>query len=114
MKGGEILLSLMGAAAAMTLTAPAGAQAPDKFPFRLNWTRYGEHAPFFVALDKGFYKAEGIKGEILDGSPTTTDAQLVANETNPLAYIHVATMIRGVGVGILPNTVVLTVHQSAS
>jgi ABC-type nitrate/sulfonate/bicarbonate transport system substrate-binding protein len=35
---------------------PALAQAkPEKFPFRLNWTLYGEHAPFFVARDKGFY-----------------------------------------------------------
>ena len=44
---------LMAAAAAMTLTAPAGAQTLDKFPFRLNWTLYGEHAPFFVALRQG-------------------------------------------------------------
>jgi NitT/TauT family transport system substrate-binding protein len=51
MRRREILLSLMAAAAAMTLAAPAGAEGLDKFPFRLNWTLYGEHAPFFVALD---------------------------------------------------------------
>ena len=27
--------------------------------FRLNWTLYGEHAPFYVAVDKGFYADEG-------------------------------------------------------
>ncbi|THD68144.1 MAG: C4-dicarboxylate ABC transporter, partial [Bradyrhizobium sp.] len=40
MKRREILLSLMAAAAALTLTAPAGAQTLDKFSFRLNWTLY--------------------------------------------------------------------------
>ena len=47
MRRREILLSLMAAAAVMTLAGPAGAQGLDKFPFRLNWTLYGEHAPFF-------------------------------------------------------------------
>ena len=57
----------------------SAASAQDKFPFRLNWTLYGEHAPFFVALDKGFYKEEGLDVEILEGSGSTTVAQLVAN-----------------------------------
>ena len=34
----------------------------EKFPFRLNWTLYGEHAPFFVAREKGFYRAGGAGG----------------------------------------------------
>src|SRR5258707_6887094 len=112
MKGGEILLSLMGAAAAMTLTAPAGAQAPDKFSFRLNWTLYGEHAPFFVARDKGFYKDEGLDVEILEGSGSTTVAQLVANATNPVAYVDAATMMRGVGAGMPIKAVAVTLQQS--
>ena len=41
--------------------AALGAEAQTtKFPFRLNWTLYGEHAPFFVARDKGFYREEGL------------------------------------------------------
>ena len=45
----------------LLLVAPANAQPkPEKFAFRLNWTLYGEHAPFFVARDKGFYAQEGL------------------------------------------------------
>ena len=112
MKRREILLSLLAAATAMTLTAPAGAQALDKFPFRLNWTLYGEHAPFFVALDKGFYKEEGLDVEILEGSGSTTVAQLVANATNPVAYVDAATMMRGVGAGMPIKAVGVTLQQS--
>src|SRR4029453_14310188 len=53
--------SLLAAAVAVAaLVMPSGAQTLEKFPFRLNWTIYGEHAGFFVARDKGFYKEEGL------------------------------------------------------
>ena len=73
------------AALRLMLATGAGAQAPEleKFPFRLNWTLYGEHAPFFVARDKGFYAQEGLDVEIQEGSGSTTVAQLVANATSP-------------------------------
>lgn len=76
----RIILPLIAAIVAFSaVTTSASAQDLDKFPFRLNWTLYGEHAPFFVALDKDFYKEEGLDVEILEGSGSTTVAQLVAN-----------------------------------
>ncbi len=71
MKSTRNVFKLLAAIAAIaTLDASARAQTLDKFQFRLNWTLYGEHAPFFVALDKGFYKEEGLEVEILeDGCP---------------------------------------------
>ena len=44
-----ILMKLAVVAASLMVALPAFAQ--QKFPFRLNWTLYGEHAPFFVARD---------------------------------------------------------------
>ncbi len=105
------LLVSAGAAALASATA-AGAQQLEKFPFRLNWTLYGEHAPFFVALDKGFYKDEGLDVEILEGSGSTTVAQLAANDTNPVAYVDAATMMRGVTVGMPIKAVGVTLQQS--
>jgi NitT/TauT family transport system substrate-binding protein len=104
---------LLAAIAAMAMLAvPARAQAPEKFQFRLNWTLYGEHAGFFVALDKGFYKEEGLDVEILEGSGSTTVAQLVSNMTNPVAYVDAATMMRGVGAGMPIKAVGVTLQQS--
>ncbi|MFN0299423.1 MAG: ABC transporter substrate-binding protein [Burkholderiales bacterium] len=90
----------------------AGAQTLDKFSFRLNWTLYGEHTGFFVARDKGFYKEEGLDVEIVEGSGSTTVAQLVANSTNPVAYVDAATMMRGVGAGMPIKAVGVTLQQS--
>src|SRR3954454_10652253 len=112
MRRRDVLPLLIAAAAAMTLSAPAGAQTLDKFPFRLNWTLYGEHAPFFVALDKGVYKEVGLDVEILEGSGSTTVAQLVANATNPVAYVDAATMMRGVSNGMPIKAVGVSLQQS--
>lgn len=111
MKRTRWLLSLMAAAAALSVFG-TGAQAQDKFPFRLNWTLYGEHAPFFVALDKGFYKDEGLDVDILEGSGSTTVAQLAANATNPVAYVDAATMMRGITAGMPIRAVGVTLQQS--
>src|SRR3954454_3412221 len=113
MKMKTLALALVGTlAAASAFATSARAQALEKFPFRLNWTLYGEHAPFFVALDKGFYKEEGLDVEILEGSGSTTVAQLVANATNPAAYVDAATMMRGVSNGMPIKAVGVSLQQS--
>jgi NitT/TauT family transport system substrate-binding protein len=95
------------------LAGPALAQPKlEKFPFRLNWTLYGEHAPFFVARDKGFYAQEGLEVEIQEGSGSTTVAQLVAGSTSPVAYVDAATMMRGVSNGMPIKAVGVTLQQS--
>ena len=112
MKRSGILLSLMAAAAMSAFAMPAGAQTLDKFSFRLNWTLYGEHAPFFVALDKGFYKEAGLDVDIVEGSGSTTVAQLTANATNPVSYVDAATMMRGINAGMPIKAVGVTLQQS--
>ena len=100
-------------AALLALSGQALAQAKlEKFPFRLNWTLYGEHAPFFVARDKGFYAAEGIEVEIQEGSGSTTVAQLVASNNSPVAYVDAATMMRGISNGMPIRSVGVTLQQS--
>ena len=113
MKRTGLFLPLVAAIAAFAAFATsASAQTLEKFPFRLNWTLYGEHAPFFVALDKGFYKEAGLDVEILEGSGSTTVAQLVANQTNPVAYVDAATMMRGINAGMPIMAVGVTLQQS--
>jgi len=49
--------------------APAQAQAPlKKITFLTNYTFHGRHSPFFVGLDKGYYRDAGFDIEI---SPAT-------------------------------------------
>jgi NitT/TauT family transport system substrate-binding protein len=43
------------------------ALAADKVTLNLNWFYVGDHAPYFVALDKGWYGEENIEPTILTG-----------------------------------------------
>lgn len=43
------------------------ALAEDKVNFNLNYFYLGDHAPYFVSLDKGWYKDEGLDVTILTG-----------------------------------------------
>ncbi|HXG15837.1 MAG TPA: ABC transporter substrate-binding protein [Calidithermus sp.] len=52
---------------ALVLAAPGGpvpAQAPQKVVFALNWFAVGDHAAYWVALDKGYYRARGLDVEL--------------------------------------------------
>jgi NitT/TauT family transport system substrate-binding protein len=107
-----LMQSLLLAAGVAAFAAPALAQQKEKFQFRLNWTLYGEHAPFFVARDKGFYADEGLDVEIQEGSGSTTVSQLVASGRSPVAYVDAATMMRGVINGMPIKAVGVTLQQS--
>ena len=109
----RLALTLVAAVAAISASLTSvNAQELQKFPFRLNWTLYGEHAPFYVALDKGFYKDEGLDVEIMEGSGSTTVLQLVANQTNPVGYVDAATMMRGIGAGMPVTAAGVSLQQS--
>jgi NitT/TauT family transport system substrate-binding protein len=49
--------------AAGLLASPAGAQ-PQKIVFALNWFAVGDHAAYWVALEKGYYRERGLDVEL--------------------------------------------------
>jgi NitT/TauT family transport system substrate-binding protein len=64
-----VSLLLAPRAAAPQSVAQATAPKPLKpFTFILDFLPYGEYAPFFVALEKGFYRDEGLDVKILRGA----------------------------------------------
>lgn len=94
--------------------APAEPEDTGPIPleFRLNWTLYGEHAPFFLGVDKGFYLEEGLDVTILEGSGSSTVVKLIGNGTNVIGYADSATMMRGVTAGV-PVKSVAVIFQSS-
>ena len=47
-------------ALAALLAATGSASAQEKWTFALNWFPVGDHAAYWVALEKGYYKAKGL------------------------------------------------------
>jgi NitT/TauT family transport system substrate-binding protein len=75
-----VLISAIGAAVAATghaqQSTPAGV---EKVNFRLNWVVAGNHAPFYLAQQKGFWTRCGLDVAMTPGTGSGATAQLVAN-----------------------------------
>ena len=50
----------LGAALLAFAAGSASAQATEKFTFSLNWFAVGDHAAYWVALDKGYFAKAGL------------------------------------------------------
>ena len=62
MKRARLVILALGLAAAAA-GAPEAQQA-QKVVFALNWFAVGDHAAYWVALEKGYYKARGLDVEL--------------------------------------------------
>lgn len=89
------------AALAFVLCTAAHAQAPTKVKFILNWKFYGPQAWFFLAQDKGYFKAEGVEVEFDQG------------DGSPGAPIKVASGAYDAGFGDLPTVIQLAATRPA-
>jgi NitT/TauT family transport system substrate-binding protein len=65
----------------------------SKVIFGLDWAFVGQHAPFFVALEKGFWKEEGLDVEIVRGFGSADAVQKVAAGVVNIGYGDTASLI---------------------
>lgn len=105
-----VVAALMMALPMAIPTAQAASGEPVHIDFRLDWSLYGTHAAFFLALKKGLYKQEGLDVSISEGAGSATLAKQVARGNVQLGFVDFATMIRGVQQG-LPIEAVMRVDS---
>ena len=92
-------------ALAALLAAAGSASAQEKFTFALNWFAVGDHAAYWVALDKGYYKAKGLD-VTLENSKGSGDAIAKVDTGRADAGLaDAAVVIASVGRGTTVKTV---------
>src|SRR5262249_60970737 len=69
---------------APTPGAPTVTSARQKVLVRFTWKLKGEYAPLYVALDKGYYAAEGLDIEFAEGSGAETTVKVVGIGTDAI------------------------------
>src|SRR6516162_1077994 len=83
---------LAGAAAAALTVSPACAQTDVKFA--LDWKFEGPAAPYFVAIDKGYYKAEGLNVTIDSGPGSVAGIARLAAGTYPIGFFDINSLVK--------------------
>jgi len=83
---------LAGAAAAALTASPVCAQTDVKFA--LDWKFEGPSAPYFVAIDKGYYKAEGLNVTIDSGPGSVAGIARVAAGTYPIGFFDINSLVK--------------------
>ena len=93
-----------GSVPAQAQTATPAAGAKEKVTVRFTWKLKGEYAPLFVALDKGYFAAEGLDVELAEGQGAQTVLRLLATGTEKLGYGPAVAAAQAVSQG-MPVTV---------
>src|SRR4029077_2926384 len=83
---------LAGAAAAAVAASPVSAQTDVKFA--LDWKFEGPAAPYFVAIDKGYYKAEGLNVTIDTGPGSVAGIARIAAGTYPIGFFDINSLMK--------------------
>ena len=68
--------------------------ADTKIPFTLDWKFEGPSAPFFNAIDKGYFKDAGLNVEISPGKGSLDAIPKVATGSFPLGFADINSLIK--------------------
>lgn len=80
--------------AVMTVAAMIStfAGAAETLRVRLDWTPWGDQAPFHLAMKKGWFTKQGLDVQLEDGNGSVSTVQIVGNGAYDLGHASLATM----------------------
>jgi NitT/TauT family transport system substrate-binding protein len=87
------LIRYLAAVLAVLLLTFAQARAEDNVKLALNWLVSGKNAPYFVAQEKGFYKAAGLNVAISRGNGSGDTVKRIAVGESEFGLADTATVI---------------------
>ena len=87
-------LGLGAATFGVLLAAGAPALAETAIHFGLDWKFEGPSAPYFLAIDKGYYGAEGLSVEITEGTGSVNAIPPVATGAMPIGFADINSLVK--------------------
>ncbi|HUG76437.1 MAG TPA: ABC transporter substrate-binding protein [Burkholderiales bacterium] len=85
-------------AALIALLLPLGAAAQErKITFTLDFIALGRHAPWYVPIAKGYYKAEGLDVTVVPSKGTADAIRAVQTDIAQIGFIDVPSLVAAGG-----------------
>lgn len=88
------LISAAFAASVATIGAAGTVSAQTEMNFALDWKFEGPAAPYFVALDEGYFADEGLTVEIAEGAGSLDAIPKVATGAYPIGFADINSLMR--------------------
>lgn len=92
-----VVLGLAACGDTKQVSDPAGLTPVS---LRLEWITSSYHAPFFLGVDKGFYKEAGIDLKLNEGRGSVQVAQLVGTGQDAFGFASSDAIMRSAGAGV--------------
>lgn len=93
--------------------AASPALALDKASLRLNWVLIGQHPAYYLGLERGYYRDEGIDLTINEGRGSGPAVQLVANGEDTFGLADAGAVIAGRAKGA-PVKVIMSLFRTSN
>jgi NitT/TauT family transport system substrate-binding protein len=98
----------------LAAATPVFAQGPDVVTLRTDWLPLTYHAPFHLAVRKGYYNAVNIDLKIRDGRGSGNTIQLVANGADTFGLAEAGPVAKSVGQGVPVKMIMGILRRSAA
>jgi NitT/TauT family transport system substrate-binding protein len=95
-------------------TAGSANASRTKVTLTLNWVPYGEHAPFYYGLKKGFYSAEGIDLTIKSGTGSGNTILQVSQNKTTFGWADTPPLLQGISKGMKVKSVGVFLQKGPS
>lgn len=96
----------------MSLVLGGVSAGAEKVIFALDWIAYGKHAPFYVSLDKGYFKEAGLEVDIIRGSGSGDTVKVVNTGRVEYGFADTGPLIITRAQGAEPKMVAMVHHKS--
>ena len=100
------------AALPLSVAAIHTTRAAEPFRVRLDWALWGAHAPFYLALARGWFTRNGLDVSIEDGTGSVSCVQIVGNGQYDAGHASLAPLAIARGKGIPVKAIAAFARQN--
>jgi NitT/TauT family transport system substrate-binding protein len=104
--------SVIPALLSLSLSFSSGSGAAEKVTLRLDWSYWGGHAPYFVAVERGTFARHGLEVAVQDGKGSRITAMVVGEGKDDFGVADSTSVASGISQGLSAKVVAVVMAKN--